>query len=470
MMKMSKDMKCSKTTFFIFLGITLFCFIYVILRAEALGFTHDEGLTFTILSWSRAFMFSPNNHWLNTILIYLSGNIFGHSEFSLRLPNVLSFLVYSYFCYKIVVEKSTHFFPSIIVIIFLMLNTCLIDYFSLARGYGLALAFLTGSFFYFLKAVDNSDDNKNLINGIIFSVLTIYSNFTFVFPIIALHLGYLLHVFFKNRKLLFRKERIKLFIIEAAVLFPAFIAIIMLKLRSHLYYGGTRNIIRDTLFSIFSQAFKVRVFDDQKWIILIAIAVMILFGIIIKKQKPLKLLLIVLSTVLLLPIILHYTIGLVYSLGRYALYWIVILGVFFHVFLDNLFETKKRIFAYFFTVVIACITFVSTISFFDNMNLQYTQDWKYSADVGNMLEFLDKNVDRNKKYTLGRHWLFKYTIDYYRQSKNYNWLESPIKVGKKENKDYDYYYGFNGKRSKFDSQKELKRFKNSNTKLIKNCR
>lgn len=86
-----------------YLLIVLILFIYVILRAINISFSHDESLTFTIFEGNRKWLKTANNHWLNTILAYISSRIFGYSELSLRLPNIISFPIFSYYCFKLFV-------------------------------------------------------------------------------------------------------------------------------------------------------------------------------------------------------------------------------------------------------------------------------------------------------------------------------------------------------------------------------
>ncbi len=66
-------------------------FVYVILRAYLLSFTHDESLSYTIVEGKITWGKTANNHLLNTLLMSLSSSLFGMSELGLRLPNVLSF-------------------------------------------------------------------------------------------------------------------------------------------------------------------------------------------------------------------------------------------------------------------------------------------------------------------------------------------------------------------------------------------
>ena len=81
----------------------------VVYRAATLSFTHDESGTYLFfhentiweLFTNRKVWFSANNHILNSILAGFSHKYFGYSAFTIRFPNLLSFILYAYFLFKI---------------------------------------------------------------------------------------------------------------------------------------------------------------------------------------------------------------------------------------------------------------------------------------------------------------------------------------------------------------------------------
>ncbi len=458
-------MKYSKNIMLVFLGLTTTLFLYVILRAYFVGFTYDESTTFTILLGNTRKLFIANNHWLNTALSFLSFKLFGSSEFSLRLPNVLGFLVYSYFCYKLVIENSKYILSVIPAFIFLMLNPFVTDFFSLARGYGLAMAFFSGSLYYFLK-FSEKQDNTVLAKGLILSVATIYSNYSFVIPIIALHLGYLLHAFREKNKQYFCKKKVVFFCIEAAALLPALVNILVLKKRKLLYFGGTKNIVEDTFFSIFNVTYLIEVFSGQNWVILLVIVAVLSYGLRIKNRGSLNFMLIVFLAALFLTMQLHLILGMKYPIGRSAIYWVIISGVYLHLFLENLFEMKRNILSYLFIVSISGVSMLAFIGFLSNINLSYTLTWKHEADTRSMLETINDDIEKEGQYSLGTNWIFRSTINYYLANSEYNILK-PAKIKSESDKKYDYYYVFDDEYFDVRNKRVLKHFNTSKTILFK---
>jgi hypothetical protein len=128
-------------------AVALLAAVYVVVRAVVVPFTWDE--SFSWLMYARGHDWWPeinsemaaNNHLLNTWLMRLSEMIFGTSEFTLRLPNVLFSLLYftAAFFFAKRQEKTL---AQLAVFIVLAGHPYLLDYFGIARGYGLAHSLL----------------------------------------------------------------------------------------------------------------------------------------------------------------------------------------------------------------------------------------------------------------------------------------------------------------------------------------
>ena len=133
----------------IFLGIGLIIFSGY--KAYFDSFTHDESKTW-LDSIHRSIIeiitfnypeSTTNNHLLNTLLMKGCSVLFGDSEFSLRLPTWLAHFIYIYFTIRIL-QLFDNAWIIVSGFIILNFNPYLVDFFSIARGYGLALAFMMG--------------------------------------------------------------------------------------------------------------------------------------------------------------------------------------------------------------------------------------------------------------------------------------------------------------------------------------
>ena len=227
-----------------------FLILYVILRAHHLSLTFDEIVTYEI---QKTFSLSDagktaNTHLLNTYLISLSIYFFGASELALRLPNVLALLVYLFAAIKIVSILG----PNLRLHTFILLVAMpfLIDFFSLARGYGLGLSFMLLSVYYFLRFATNNNVFTAMASLVIamVSVLGNYTMLNYFFPLMPiLILMILLH---KNNAKSKALEILLIILLGGFFLFIISPILFELKNGGQLFFGGKTNIYFDTIYSI----------------------------------------------------------------------------------------------------------------------------------------------------------------------------------------------------------------------------
>lgn len=130
------------------LVMSMLMFIYVLYRAVTASVTFDEVWTFDLaIKPMHDVMFSPdnftsaNNHILNSLLIKPCLAVFGHQLWVLRLPNVVSYFIFCISALLIMQQVTEKKWLRITVFILLTTQIYLLDFFSLSRGYGIAIAF-----------------------------------------------------------------------------------------------------------------------------------------------------------------------------------------------------------------------------------------------------------------------------------------------------------------------------------------
>lgn len=154
---------------------------YSVTRAFTLSMTPDEIST---LIFAKGFIVYPdtyhnmsaNHHWLNSWLMFLSRSVFGENEFAFRLPNLLAHAAYLFFTARLALSLRKGFFS---VGAFLLLNAhpYLLDFFSLARGYGLSFAGLSAAL-YFLYRFTESRKTGFLAGSLLGGTCAALANFT----------------------------------------------------------------------------------------------------------------------------------------------------------------------------------------------------------------------------------------------------------------------------------------------------
>ncbi|MEO5675807.1 MAG: glycosyltransferase family 39 protein [Chitinophagales bacterium] len=186
-----------------FLLISTILFI-IIIKAICVPITHDEysaALYYPTFSFWQIMKYPdvwPSNHILNSIFIKLSIFLFGITPFTVRMPNVISFLLYA----AVVWNFANRYFqsPTVLyyaVFICFLCNPYLIDFFGLARGYGMSNAFMITSIFFCLRSADENK-KSHLLLAWLFAALAAYANFTLLIFFVSLN-GILILILWRER-------------------------------------------------------------------------------------------------------------------------------------------------------------------------------------------------------------------------------------------------------------------------------
>lgn len=168
-----------------------------VFRAVSQSITHDEALTYRdfVAAPFRHLVthFSANNHLVNSLACRLTTSLLGISETTMRLPSLgggLFYLVAVFLLCRYVFGEGVLFLAAVAV---LSLNPFVLDYLSVARGYGLGLGFLLWAMYQLFRFVGDSGwepggtlCRKRLVRGAVCLALAVHSNLTFL--LIALSL------------------------------------------------------------------------------------------------------------------------------------------------------------------------------------------------------------------------------------------------------------------------------------------
>ena len=140
---------------------------------EAFTYQHFVGVPFYLVMTTG----HTNHHVLYNLLAKVSTGVFGISELTLRIPSLLSGLIYLLAVRAIVFYAfSTEW--AVAAFALLSLNPFILDYLIAARGYGLALSLLISALWFFLRSAWYPA-------GICLG-LTLAANLGFLFPVMAL--------------------------------------------------------------------------------------------------------------------------------------------------------------------------------------------------------------------------------------------------------------------------------------------
>lgn len=180
-----------------------------------------------------------NNHLLNSFLGKICYSLFGDHIWAIRLPNLLSFILFFYAIYKIALLLRN----DLLKYTFVVGSTCIpyvLDYFAYCRGYGMSMAFLMMGVYWFIQLAKNYS-HRYMIFMAILLILGIYANLNLVITAMMMFT-------FIGIKLLisaFQDKNFKSFVVfcmislvTAGLLLFAVYFSFLLKISGALYYGN----------------------------------------------------------------------------------------------------------------------------------------------------------------------------------------------------------------------------------------
>lgn len=418
-----------------FAAISLFA--YILYRALHLSFVHDESLTYSILFGNKVFEESANNHLLNTAMMrYILTNTGRDDEGLLRLPNVLSFILYAFAAYKITARLPQNSLK-ICGYLLLLLNPFVLDFFSLARGYGLSLGLMMASIYFLLKIWDNP---KAWLYHILFGVSSIgvvYANFTLLIFYLAAMLAWVAIGLYKGGfKLSFKLPPLSMLCLQtgivtfhSVILYQILPFLFMLKNKGGLYAGGNKGMIKSLV-----ESNIVCLFYEQEVVmppfLLNSLVIVVILGFIagiitmvlkIKKPDGTVLFPFLLVICCIIPFLQRELMGILYPIERTAVFYyplwvlcVVFLGI------DTIISPKIHRYA------VGILTVLLVVNFTKTANLTHTHTWSYDAHSKEVMLSL-KALKEEKKLSdttkMGVTWLFEpSTKVYYRPKLQYSWL------------------------------------------------
>ncbi|MBL0308888.1 MAG: hypothetical protein IPP77_04180 [Bacteroidetes bacterium] len=415
-----------KSIYFLF---SVIVFAYLLFRAIIMDMTYDEIWTlnqFVPSSFYHIINYTPcvaNNHILNTVLIkilFLTGS---QHYFLARLPNLLASIVFLFFTYRI----ANIFLSSVTGFVFFILlvtNPYLLDFFSLARGYGLALGFQMASLYYLISFIYNHQ-TKSAYYSLLVGSLAVLSNFAWLnYFIVLLPLilcaGWLLADI---------KYRIR-FISVAGFISLALAAIVYEPLRKlknseELWYGGGSDFFSDSLISLAHYTLYLEVsYSATHWVLISFLTVTITITVlsfyfnreIISARTGLVLLLIF-ST--LSAITQHFLLGTLYPIDRSTL-------LYYPLFISVLCFSWEDISTHFrYHRLFLILALISTINFIKNASTFKCANWYHDSRTSEILEWLNnKGIQEHRQIKIDYSWPVSGSTEYLLNKNRFPFVKS----------------------------------------------
>lgn len=446
---MGKQIRKRYVIWLMLLGGAIF-FSLVVLRALSVPITHDEAYTYLHYvrqSWLGIILYKPphipNNHILNTLLAKLSVTIFGLSDFNLRLPNVLAAIIYLRYAAQLARKFR---FPGVQLLAFLVLCLQLyfLDFFAMARGYGMGIALSLASIYHFYSYRE-LNNGHHIWRTLLFAAFAVYANFTFLYSYVAL-VGLILVLYWsegesqtKSLGVLWRPVGIVTGGLALLIFLP-------LKNISGDLFGSDTNFWESSVNSLTWILTYKQYFDFGLWLgyaIGLALIVGAVYFILDHLRASsnvgwyfygeLFLWLVMTAGV---QIAQHYILGTEYLIGRTTLVYAPLVLVYFLF----LFQRFNRYPKGEYLQLGLSIALASVFAFiFTNLNFKTTAEWPYDAAHKAVISELASHIGENETIELGINWLFEPALNFYRESEDLLWL-APLTRDGYQDKAYDAYY------------------------------
>ena len=382
---------------YILLAISVF--LYVLIRAIKLDITYDEAYTISEVvprSVYHILNFTPceaNNHLLNSLAIKFLFSFLPNTLFVARLPNVFALILFLLFSAKICYRYLSNF-TGICSFVILISNPFLLDFFGLARGYGIGIACELASLYFVLRYLANKD-RRSLTYSFVFAGLTVLaalSNLYFYLGWVGVYAFYSVFVI-KQFNL---KNSLICFVSSLVLTSIIWEPIRKLTGTNSLFYGGDTGFYEDTLHSLASYTTYQQVNSNPSsgYLItfLLVFVLCVLGSFFVKPKTRINQLIILGLTGLtaLIIIIQHNVTNSLYVIDRTALFFwpLIILSLCFSIELISLKKLTKPL------MVFLAIVFV--INFLSKANKYKTVTWYFDSHTSEILGKINSSAQITK--------------------------------------------------------------------------
>jgi len=428
----------------------LACSIY---RAATYSFTHDESLTFAIFTWEPAWGTTTNHHLLNTWAVECWSILFGNSELALRLHTLVAHGIYLAAGLAIL-KRLRHPVLQFSGFVLLNLNPFMLDFFFLARGYGMALAFEMAGLYFLVCAWEKRDGRgfkKALILSSVCGALAVLSNYIFLnfdLPLLFVIGGMLLY-----RRSGIRPDRTSLVaalaLIAANGVFLALILLRLFRLRGHgeFWWGGRTGFVADTVYT-FVEALLYGVDYPgpvASWITGIltgffgAAAILAVGSFFVRKKDRLFcLFFFLLAGAVALPVLQHRIFHVLYPVERAGLYFIPLYMLTLLFAFEAVAPSGSRGWRTVLSLAAPVVAAgVMLLHFCISFSVTTCYLWTYDAHTRDAIEAIAGDRGTKDPVVLLNDWKLEPSLNFYRVTRHYTWL-APVTRRQQGKADYLY--------------------------------
>jgi len=244
---LGQEHKAAKSELLVYCCAAVSVWIYLILRSISVPLVHDEAVTFHTYMQYATFLppdayWDANNHLLNSLFGSISYKLFGFSHWSIRLWNILCFVIYARYVLLIGLTRFHHLMIRWLFFLAMLCTPFAIEFFGLTRGYGGSLAFFLAFLYYVFKSAHNPSNTKEFARVVLFATLSIACNFSIINGVFVVSAWLFIHWLINQETSTSLSLIFKRAFIYILFMIPWVWWILELKHRGLLYYGGSEIV------------------------------------------------------------------------------------------------------------------------------------------------------------------------------------------------------------------------------------
>ena len=440
----------------ILLGLLLFG--YTVLRAVSVSFSWDESWTYVHHVSKDVFYqttfndMGANFHLLNVWLMWFSSKIFGDGQLALRLPNLAAQLLYLYATGRIALKAHSGFL-AVAVFVLLNVHPYLLDFFSLARGYGLACGWMMVALWHVWRYCEEGRRADQVLWTAVYGSLAVLSNLIMVNFLLAAGLVFLIDWTWQARRTGLRawwKHFLMLSIPSVIALLVVIPQALGLRSGGSLYFGC------DTFWPCMLRSLGAKVLYHQPYatpvltIMALAIAVVALFSILTiaaairakrpppRAEQPLLFGILVLCGCLLSFFLQQKLFDTPLPQSRTALFLLPLMAF---ILVAALIGYRGRSWIPSIVGGLLCLPLI--VHQYNSFNLKYAVEWKPFGEVAHMLDVIAKDhlplSESRPIVTLCSSFEGWGSIPYYQRTRDMEWLVTTVRRPPDPYVNSDYY-------------------------------
>ncbi len=234
---------------------------YIFIKTATMRFSEDEAfsvLDVLYMNFPYFFGSTPNSHLLNSLFLWIELKLFGLDQVALRLHSVFSYLIFAWAVFRL----SCHIdgrYKRYLFVLLVTLHPYMIEYFSLARGYGMSIAFMMASvcFVYESIIIEKSKNKRKIYVAAFLAALSVLSCYVMLTFYISLLMVYAISLIVNDKAIISFKSLSTLFIsdlyfwiLNGLFLLAVMAVVVRLNPSSLRAFWPSNNFWSDTIYSI----------------------------------------------------------------------------------------------------------------------------------------------------------------------------------------------------------------------------